>query len=75
MEKVSKRTEVSVHGIDLMISLITSKYPLEKRDSYDKLAALINKEFNTCITEDQLVDFTAVGREIEDRELIYKHCV
>lgn len=77
MEKQITKTQEKVDSSELgvMVSLVVSHYPLVDRSDYQKLAILVSKEFEVQVTEDQLIQLTDVSREIEDRMLIYQHCV
>ena len=63
---------VSDTELSLMWDLVIMEYPNE---SYQKYAELISQIFEVKVSTGDLVGLDAVSREIEDRMLIYKHCV
>ena len=63
----------SRNSLGLMTDLVNSRYPFDERDTYLKLVTIINREFNTEFTEDDIDDLYALSIEIEDRILTYKH--
>jgi hypothetical protein len=63
----------SKNSLGLMTDLVESKYPSDERDTCSKLVAIINREFNTEFTEDDLIAYNALTIEIEDKLLIHKH--
>ncbi len=74
MDKVKKKkqTQVSDAELRLVLKLISSKYPVEKRDTFGKLADLITKHINKEVSEDRVYEYYRPSIEFEDRYLIAK---
>lgn len=81
MSSISSKN-LSREALDLMINLVREEYPEGDVNDVSTLCRLVNGEFDTDLTEQQIRDFLGYERfektmefiEAEDEFLIREHC-
>jgi len=73
MQRLLSGKSPEQHSLGVLITLIETEFPDEDVNDVENLRQLLNREFGTEFTHNDIVNHYIVSMEEEDARLQYKH--